>query len=75
MSNQLSSTFRVGRRYRCTIVLPLGRGTAAQMAATWEPELPRRLTNSELRDYRRGRDAMLAEAARLLGGPVAVVEV
>ena len=75
MSNQLSSTFRVGRRYRCTIVLPLLLSGLTQLATKWEPAPPSRLTKSELRDYRRGRDALLAEAARVLGGAVFVAEV
>jgi hypothetical protein len=78
MSNgMLSSTFRVGRRYRSSIELPLTsiEQGAAQIEARWEPDVPRRLTKAELRDYRRGRDELLAEAARLLGGAVAIVEV
>jgi hypothetical protein len=75
MSNQLSTTFQVGNRYRCTIVLPLSLGGFAQLATKWEPAPPTRLTKSELQDYRRGRDALLAEAARVLGGAVLVAEV
>jgi hypothetical protein len=77
MNGTLSTTFRVGRRYRCSIALPLAsieQGSAV-IETRWEPDVPRRLTKAELRDYRRGRDALMTEAARVLGGAVAVVEV
>jgi hypothetical protein len=78
VSNTLSTTFRVGCRYRCTITLPvasLKTGAAAIIDARWEPHTPARLTKAEMRDYRRGRDILLTEAARYLGGNVAVVEI
>jgi hypothetical protein len=76
MTDRLSTTFKVGRRHRCTILLPLPmlKAGALQIEPNWEPVIPRRLTKAELRDYRRGRDALLKEAARHLGGPVAVLE-
>jgi len=73
MCAELSTTFRVGKRYRCSISLPL-RGTV-RLEARWEPRRPTRLTEDELLDYRRGRDALLVEAARLLGGLILVAEV
>jgi hypothetical protein len=45
------------------------------IGVSWSPHTPRRLSKAELRDYRSGRDALLAEAAKRLGGNVAVVEV
>jgi hypothetical protein len=49
--------------------------SAAGLAAEWEPDVPtQRLTKSELRDYRRGRDAFVAEIARHIGGNVLLVE-
>jgi hypothetical protein len=77
MTDTLSTTFRVGRRYRCSIVLPLAmlKAGSLQLVTRWEPDIPRRLNKAELRDYRQGRDALLAEAARHIGGNVAVVEV
>ena len=68
--------FRVGRRYRCTMRLPisdLGEPVGI-IGVSWSPRTPKRLSKAELRDYRRGRDALLAEAAEHLGGAVAVVE-
>jgi hypothetical protein len=76
VSGALSTTFRVGCRYRCTISLPvssLKNGTAA-IETKWEPSVPDRLTSEEISDYRRGRDILLAEVARYIGGNVAVVE-
>jgi hypothetical protein len=77
MSDALSTTFRVGRLYKCTIVLPLpsSRKVGADIQTTWEPATPIRLTEAEMRDYRRGRDALLLEAARYLGGKVAIIEI
>jgi hypothetical protein len=46
-----------------------------EINATWEPDLPTCLSPSEMNDYRRGRDALLAEAAQYIGGRVAVFEV
>jgi len=69
LTGNFSTTFRVGRKYWCTVTYPAtddADGIGA-LAMQWSPRPPRRLTNSEFRDYRRGRDAMLAEAARLLG--------
>lgn len=76
MSDRLSATFRVGQRYRCTLILALSgqTGMAAEIQTCWEPGPPKQLTTAEMRDYRRGRDALLAEAARHIGGRVAVVE-
>jgi len=77
VSDTLSTTFRVGRRHCCTISLPvssLKKGTAA-IETKWEPHVPVRLTNEEIRDYRRCRDILLAEVAHYIGGNVAVVEI
>ena len=73
----LSTTFRVGRRYWCSIVLPLAmlKSGSLKIETSWEPDTPRRLTKAEMRDYRRGRDALLAEVAQHIGGGIAVVEI
>lgn len=71
----ISRTFAVGWRYRCTLTVPTSRaGAVAYIVAEWEPNLPKRLSGSELANYRRGRDAVLAEAARMLGGNALVIE-
>lgn len=76
MSKELSATFRVGR-YTCSISLPIQSLTSGALSIEmhWLPETPTRLTKAELQEYRRGRDALLAEAARLLGGSVIVAEI
>ena len=71
----LERTFAVGR-FTCTMTFPRPKpGAAVHLAAEWSPRVPQRLSSSELRAYRAGRDAALAEVARLLGGTVAVLEV
>lgn len=71
----ISRTFAVGWRYRCTLTVPAPRvGAVACMVAEWEPSLPKRLSAAELADYRRGRDAIFAEAAAMTGGNVFVIE-
>lgn len=71
----VTATFRVGRRYRCTMTIPRPEeGTALSMACEWEPSTPKRLNDREMRDYRRGRDAALSEVARLMGGNVMCIE-
>lgn len=72
----IETTFRVGRRWKVTMALPdrLPHGVL-EIDAVWDPAAPaRRLNKRELADYRRGRDAFLAEAARLMGGSALVVE-
>ncbi|MFO1129152.1 MAG: hypothetical protein U1E66_12050 [Rhodospirillales bacterium] len=44
------------------------------MNVEWEPDVPKRMNEREMQDYRRGRDAAMAEVARLIGGRVVVVE-
>jgi hypothetical protein len=65
----LSTTFRVGKRYRCHM-----RFIDAGLAAEWEPEPPTKLTPAEMADYRRGRNAFIAEIAKLIGSDVLLVE-
>lgn len=70
----LTRTFRVGKR-TVTLTFPRPRsGEALMMTAEWDPDPPRRLTVKELRAYRRGRDAAVAELAAELGVRAAVVE-
>jgi hypothetical protein len=63
-----TETFRVSRRYRCT--MSLGDGG---VSTEWEPRKPSDLNKKEVRAYRRGRDGFLARA--LPGVKLAVVEV
>jgi hypothetical protein len=66
--NPLSTRFRVGKRFMCTLTFADG-----EMRADWSP-MPRRLKQKEWADYRRGRDALLAEVAKSIGGNVLTVE-
>ena len=73
MMADISTTFRVGQRYRCS--MRYSPTEARGLMAEWEPSPPtRRLTKAELADYRRGRDAFAAEIAHLIGGDVLIVE-
>jgi hypothetical protein len=82
MSETLSAeivreSFTVGR-YRCTMTASpdlIERGALSQMNAEWQPDLPRRLSKSEWRQYRAGRDRFYARLGAALGGKVMVVEV
>lgn len=67
-SGCITSSFRVGKRFVCTLTFEDGA-----MNAEWSP-MPRRLRLREWRDYRAGRDAFLAEVAKAIGGNVLTVE-
>jgi hypothetical protein len=75
----LRTTFAVGRQYRCTIVLDYAGiaipGSTGAFRVQWPPTLSRRLTKTEMRRYRAGRDALLAKAAEMTGAKIALVEV
>ncbi|MCP5365475.1 MAG: hypothetical protein H6905_09660 [Hyphomicrobiales bacterium] len=52
------------------------QGQMLTMESEWEPDVPHRLLSKrEIADYRRGRDAVLSEVAKLIGGNVMCVEV
>ncbi|MBI4183709.1 MAG: hypothetical protein HY521_06905 [Proteobacteria bacterium] len=71
----LTRHFSVGER-TVTLTMPRPKvGGLVCMAVEWSPTVPRRLSRRELRQYRAGRDAALAEVGRVLGGPVGVVEI
>jgi hypothetical protein len=76
-ADDISTRIRVGERYVVTLAIPLTalRSGVVHLDVVWEPSPPRRLTASELRDYRRGRNALFAEVAKHIGGNVAIVEV
>jgi len=67
--------WKVGR-YTCTLtLLPPLTGAVLGICVEWAPAQPKRpLTDSELAEYRAGRDAALEDAAAQLGVAVAVVE-
>lgn len=56
-----SRTFRVGRRYRATVVIPRGdAGRVAHAVVEWSPGVPARLTEAERRAYAEGMEAAVA---------------
>lgn len=63
-------TFRVGV-YTCEMIYTQKRGIRCQ----WYPDLPKMGLSKQQQDqYRAGRDALLAEVGKDLGGSVLVVE-
>jgi hypothetical protein len=73
----VSTIFKVGYRYRCTMTAPMDairRGAVFSTKCEWEPRVPARLWPNEVVDYRRSRDAFYAEVAKIIGGNVAIAE-
>jgi len=64
----LKSTFEVGN-YTCELTVSMGG-----MKASWSPCMPTKLSKKELRQYRAGRDALLANYAEETGANVMLVE-
>ncbi len=68
-------TIRVGHR-TCTITLPtLAMGKVSCGTVEWEPDMPTRLSQSELRQYRAGRNEVFAEMRRRFNGTAVTVEI
>ena len=67
-----TNTFKVGA-FTCEMTFTLG---ANRIEAQWRPRSPRRgeLSKAEMRQYRDGRDALMAEVAGALCGNVLVIE-
>lgn len=62
-------------RYTCTLTMRRPKPGAVMSACiSWLPEQPRKLTDAEIADYRKGRDAALADVSRELGINAAVLE-
>ena len=74
----IESTFRVGRRYRCTMRLDCAQlqpgAVVSPAPISWEPQMPPRLEHEELADFRAGRDAIYLMAAHTIGARIAVAE-
>lgn len=76
MTAPLSITVRVGYRYRVILAVDpdaIGAG-AVTLSAEWWPKLPRRLSQGEVADYRRGRDALMAQLASVLNERILIAE-
>jgi hypothetical protein len=71
----LTQSWKVGSRV-CTVSIPQPeQGRTVHLTIEWAPTMPKRLSRSELRQYRRGRNAALAAVGAHIGGPVMVLEV
>jgi hypothetical protein len=68
-----STTFKVGS-YSCTMTFAQ---STRQLACEWDPHEPpaKSLTKAEINQYRAGRDALMAEVARALGGGILIIDV
>lgn len=71
----LTTSWKVGRRYEVTLTVPNPRrGEVGCAVVEWAPDVPRRLSGSELRQYRRGRDAAMAELVARAGRSILLVD-
>jgi len=66
------STFKVGKRFRCT--MSADTDSPGHVTCRWSPDMPRKLKQRDIEDYRRGRDAFYAELGKATGRRIAVVE-
>ena len=63
----LVRTWRVGKR-KVTMTAPKIRiGQVGMATIEWHPDMPRRLSRRELKQYRTGRDAAFADLCADLG--------
>lgn len=75
-SAALVRSFHVGHRLVVITVRRPRPGAAVSMLTEWTPDVPRNLTETELAEYRAGRDAAVRDLAEMLGlKSIAVVEV
>jgi hypothetical protein len=71
----LIHSFRVGR-HTVTVTIQRPRaGAVVAMVTEWQPNMPSRLSDAQLKAYRRGRDEAVAMLAARTGIEIAVVEV
>jgi hypothetical protein len=66
----ISNTFKVG-----PITCEMTISALGQLTAEWSPHMPDRLTRKERAQYRAGRDALLAEFAKLTGLNMLIIEI
>ena len=71
----LTRSFRVGHR-TITVTMPAPRrGKLRYMTFEWAPDPPQRLSKWEWRQYRAGRDAAVAELAKLADMKAVIIEI
>jgi hypothetical protein len=68
-AGKMTTTFRVGI-YTCDLTY----GLDGELSAQWSPAVPRRLAGWEMAAYRLGRDTLLCEVSKAIGGAVRVLE-
>ena len=68
-------SWRVGRRTVTATVPQVRPGQVVHTAMEWSPNMPRRMTKREWRQYRAGRDKAFAELFADLGIRGAVLEI
>jgi hypothetical protein len=70
----VTGTFRVGIR-TCTMTIEKPKtGVLTHITAEWDPNLPGQLSKQEMRQYREGRDALVAKLAAQVGGSALLIE-
>ena len=74
----IESTFKVGRRYQCTMRIDCSQlepGTViGPVPGEWSPHMPAQLDEEELADWRAGRAAVYQLAALTVGARLAVAD-
>ena len=71
----LTRSFPVGHRIVTMTMPTLRRGKLRYMTIEWAPDMPRRLSKREWRQYRGGRNAAVAELAKGAGMKAAIIEI
>ena len=71
----LVRTWRVGKRTVTATVPQVRPGQVLNAAFEWHPDMPRRLSRREWKQYRTGRDKAFAELFDELGIRGAVLEI
>ncbi len=71
----LIRTFRVGKRKVTLSVPQIRSGQVLYATIEWHPDMPRRLSRREWKQYRAGRDAAFADLCSELGVSGALIEI
>lgn len=66
----MSKTFPVGKKLVCTMTIGAEGATCE-----WSPAAPDYLTERELRDYRKGRNALFVAFSEMVGCEMLVVDI
>ncbi len=72
---ELVKSWRVGKRRVTLTVAQPKAGQVVHSVFEWEPDVPRRLSGRELKQYRAGRDAAFAEVFAEAGVKGMVLEI